>query len=88
MIDIELVALQSRSIDPIQVQVNGVAVAPQREQETIGDHRCGVSEKHGLPAPPARLCISAKKIVCMRDWRGSGTIFLDPCNLRCDFCQN
>jgi len=25
---------------------------------------------------------------CLRGWRGSGTIFLSMCNLRCVFCQN
>jgi putative pyruvate formate lyase activating enzyme len=25
---------------------------------------------------------------CLRGWRGSGTIFLSGCNLRCVFCQN
>lgn len=25
---------------------------------------------------------------CLRGWRGSGTIFLSWCNLRCQFCQN
>jgi putative pyruvate formate lyase activating enzyme len=25
---------------------------------------------------------------CLRGWRGSGTIFLSHCNLRCVFCQN
>lgn len=25
---------------------------------------------------------------CLRGWRGSGTIFLGGCNLRCVFCQN
>jgi len=25
---------------------------------------------------------------CLRGWRGSGTIFLAGCNLRCAFCQN
>lgn len=25
---------------------------------------------------------------CLRGWRGSGTIFLGMCNLRCVFCQN
>jgi putative pyruvate formate lyase activating enzyme len=25
---------------------------------------------------------------CLRGWRGSGTIFLSRCNLRCQFCQN
>ena len=25
---------------------------------------------------------------CLRGWGGSGTIFFNNCNLRCDFCQN
>ncbi len=25
---------------------------------------------------------------CLRGWRGSGTIFMSGCNLRCAFCQN
>jgi putative pyruvate formate lyase activating enzyme len=26
--------------------------------------------------------------ICLRGWRGSGTIFFSHCNLRCVFCQN
>lgn len=59
-------------------------------------HKCGVnrlSDETGI-CGIGRLARVASAFPhfgeedCLRGWRGSGTIFLGGCNLRCVFCQN